>query len=653
MYRSKATSISNKTFLLLMVSILIATTGLLATSSVSMAAGGGETPTLAVTLADDVNTGSLQPGEQHWYTFIPLEENGQPVEVTKSLTLIFTPDDGNTINFVTLEIFEEDQIQFFSGGDTSNMTNLGAGQIVSRDNNPETGERFWTGQVFSGQGYYIQVLNDSDFPIDYWLFNDDITSAPLGEPEAPAAPAPEVEPEVEAEAEEVAAPVLGTDPGNPAPLLPGITRGKVAPNSTYWYTFSFQDPTRRARFKPLDYNLFFTPDDGNRRHKVNFELFPYSEFEIWRRGDLGGLTNFGAGALVSRDGDYNTGERIWRGVVVMGDQYLMAVENGSDVEIEYWLYDKDIYNPELGPKAAPAPPRVFAAGAAPQTALPLKVGVNKGSLDPGEEEWLSFSITDFDNEDFEEMALTMVTTPDDGNRIRRMVFDVFTAGGVNGWSPGDNSQINNMGAGSVVYRDDSPVTGERFWSGWIIDNDHYYVQVRNGNEVPMDYWLFTGDVYRPELGEPTQPVVRAPAVPGTAPSAPIPLKVGVNQDSLGPKEERWFAFSRLDADKGSPVETAFTLLFVPDDGNLIRDVNFELFEANQLRDWAPDNRFTIQNFGKGSAVSRDQDPQTGELLWKGHVIAGDLYYMRVSNETNRDIDFWIFPDDVINVDLVE
>lgn len=605
-----------------------------------MAAGGsGESPASAVLLAKDVNKGHLEPLEQHWFKFTP--DKAEVAEVENSLTLIFTPNEANTINYISLKIFEEGQTQFFYEGDASKMANLGAGQIVTRDNNPETGEFFWNGWVSTQKTYYIQVLNSSDFPIDYWLFNADVTNPSLGEPKVPAAAA-----------EPAVAPQLGTDPSNPAPLTSGTIKGTLAPSSTYWYTFSYP-AFDQDRIKDLDFSLFFTPDDGHRRHNVNFELYPASELGIWQRGDGDKLTNFGAGMLVSRDGDYNTGERIWRGSVLKGDTYLMAIRNDADVQIDYWLFDDDIYTPILGPEPAPAAARVFARGVAPQTAVPLKLGVNKGGLEPGEEAWYSFFITDFDNENLEEMALTMVTTPDDGNRIHYMTFDVFTAGETRLWSPGDNSQIKNMGAGSIVYRDDNPLTGERFWSGWVIDNNRYYVQIRNGANTHMDYWLFTGDVYRPELGPKTEPVARVAAAPGTAPTSPKDLKVGVNRGRLNPRQEQWYAFSRGDVGKTGSVETVFTVVFTPDDGNRIHDVNFELFESNQLRDWAPDNRFNLTNFGQGSIVNRDGDPKTGELLWKGHIWAGDVYYMRVSNETDEVIDYWIFPEDVINTNLEE
>jgi len=245
----------------------------------------------------------------------------------------------------------------------------------------------------------------------------------------------------------------------------------------------------------------------------------------------------------------------------------------------------------------------------------------------------------------------MVATPDDGNRIHNITFDVFAGDDVKYWSPGVNADMHNIGAGSIVYRDNNDVTGERFWKGWVNDGDAYYVQIRNGADVAIDYHMFTGDVYGPELGEKPQPVAQQPADPGTAPYAPVPFELGENKSQLQPGEERWLTFSRSDGAPGTMIDTAFTMIFTPDDGNRIRDVNFELFEGNQIINWAPDNRFNITGFGRGSYVTRDGQESTGELLWKGTVYSGNLYYIRVSNESDVVIDFSLYPQDVINAGL--
>ncbi len=636
-----------RSFLFLVAALFAVATFVLVTSFTSAQTAANITPSSAISLDEDGNTGSLEPGEQHWFTFAPTGSN-----VEQTLTLTFNPGNSTTANFIGLTAFEEDQVSFFSDDDTNNMVTFGVSQASADSDGTEAGTIVWVATVSKPVSYYVQVLNDSDFTVEYTLVGSAVSDDTAVE-EEPAETVEEETSDVEATAGSLV--MVGTDPGNAEEFTFDQTgRGTVAPNSTHWYTFTYPDD-RQSPFQDLDFSMFFTPDDGNRRHNVNFQLYEYSEFYKWQRGDIDQLNHFGAGMLVSRDGDDLTGERSWRGKVNKGDKYLLSISNGNDIPMDFWLFDENIINPILGPLPAPNPEPAFVQGEAPHTAIPLDTGVNKGSLAPDEESWYAFRVTDpNDNEMFEEMALTMITTPDDGNRIRHMVFDVFTAQGVLAWSSGDNSRINNMGAGSVVYRDDNDQTGERFWKGWVVDNDLYYVQVRNGTKVNMDYWLFTDDIYGAELGDEPQPIAEITADPGRAPDTATTLSVtteAVNTGQLQPGKEQWYTFSKAETGATGRVESTFTMFFTPDDGNRIRKINFELFEANQLRDWSPDNKLGITGFGQGSVVNRDGGITTGELLWKGHTFAEDTYYMRVINLSDTLIDYTIYPDDITNTEL--
>jgi hypothetical protein len=123
----------------------------------------------------------------------------------------------------------------------------------------------------------------------------------------------------------------------------------LKPNTTQWYIFTHIDPADPSQFQNLNFSLFFTPGDGNRQHRVNFKLFPADAVDKWRRGETDQLINFGAGMLVSRDGNGQTGERFWSGTVIRGQTYLLAVENGAEVDITYWLFDSNVEHPELNP----------------------------------------------------------------------------------------------------------------------------------------------------------------------------------------------------------------------------------------------------------------------------------------------------------------
>jgi hypothetical protein len=146
-----------------------------------------------------------------------------------------------------------------------------------------------------------------------------------------------------------AIPEIGADPGNPLPLPPEVSQISLQPGLTRWYTFTHNDLSNPNQFQNLSFTLFFTPADGNRQHQVNFKLFPAQAVALWQRGETEQLINFGAGMLVSRDGDDFTGELVWNGTLIRGETYLLAVENGADVAIDYWLFDTDVEHLELTP----------------------------------------------------------------------------------------------------------------------------------------------------------------------------------------------------------------------------------------------------------------------------------------------------------------
>jgi hypothetical protein len=100
-------------------------------------------------------------------------------------------------------------------------------------------------------------------------------------------------------------------------------------------------------------------------------------------------------------------------------------------------------------------------GRSPFTALPLQDGRNIGVLGPGEGRWYKSVRTGTDGAFQRQMDLTLIFTPDDGNRIHHVNFQIFPADQITHWYSGGASQLQNMGAGGIVSRDGDPVTGER------------------------------------------------------------------------------------------------------------------------------------------------------------------------------------------------
>jgi hypothetical protein len=250
------------------------------------------------------------------------------------------------------------------------------------------------------------------------------------------------------------------------------------------------------------------------------------------------------------------------------------------------------------------------------------------------------------------MALTMIFTPNDGgNRVHYVTFEVFEASGLQYWSPTDtdNSQTTNIGAGSIVVRDDNYWTGERAWSGWVNDNNTYWVQVNNGSDVAIDYHLFTGDVYQPPLGGGApETEIASSAEPGITPGSALDLGLGANQGSLPVGEDVWYTFSRADVPAGGG-ETVMTLVFIPNEGNRAEQVSVEIFDSNQVANWTPE--LIINGFGESTTKDRDKDPTTGEIRWRGTILPNTSYFIRLTNSSEVPINFWLFPEDVIDANL--
>lgn len=297
-----------------------------------------------------------------------------------------------------------------------------------------------------------------------------------------------------------AATILGRSPASAITLVDGLNSGVLGPGEARWFKFNVAPAGGTAELD-RSLHLVVSPTAAGQLRRVSLQVFAESQVDFFQPGDTRQMTSLGSGRLINRQANPAMPAYLWSGRLAGPAVYYFQLLNSNNEPISYWLSphgQAEATSGQAVPAAAPAEPRP-AAGASPQTAQPLRWDQNKGSLEPGQEAWYSLTLANADGDVFEPLALTMVATPDDGQRIARMTFQLFTAGAVQNWSPGARAGLVNFGAGSLVSRDANPWTGERVWSGWLVENDRYYLQVHNGADVTMDYWLFTGDLYGPEL----------------------------------------------------------------------------------------------------------------------------------------------------------
>jgi hypothetical protein len=156
-------------------------------------------------------------------------------------------------------------------------------------------------------------------------------------------------------------------PNEPLPFdFNNVNSGRLAPYGEHWYELTLGDPSHQNLIQNMKLTMFFTPMTGYMSNRVNFEIFPASQYHIWSRGDSDYMEHFGLGMWVSRDEDYDTGERLWNGTLVDGDRYLIKVKNGTPDEVDYYLFPNDVENAELGNPTLRQQP-----GAVSQTPYPV------------------------------------------------------------------------------------------------------------------------------------------------------------------------------------------------------------------------------------------------------------------------------------------
>jgi len=134
------------------------------------------------------------------------------------------------------------------------------------------------------------------------------------------------------------------------------------------------------------------------------------------------------------------------------------------------------------------------------------------------------------------------------------------------------------------------------------------------------------------------------------PNNPLPLQ-SVNVGQLAPHAQHWFTFLHDDFDDVLFEEMALTMFQTPGEGNIANRVYFELFTGDQYHIWERGTPEDMTNTGFGEIVSRDGDPLTGERIWRGFIVDGDRYYIKVQNDTDMWVDYQLMIGDIINTEL--
>lgn len=283
-------------------------------------------------------------------------------------------------------------------------------------------------------------------------------------------------------------------PNQPVRLLTGANTGRMGPKTEQWYTFTAGNVDKKL-IENFSLTMFFTPGEPNLARDVTFEMFTADQYPIWERGTPEQMAHFGAGSWVSRDGDYDTGERLWHGTVVDGGIYYIKLINETNKWVDYHLLTGDIYNIEMGEplvnRAKPAHPEKAPTGKDIGSPLPIGKGIKTGRLAAESEIWFQFEHQDFksDEVEFNNYLIELQHTPGHGYITNHVNVEIYPYQDQHIWRRGDTDLIKPLGAGSDFGYDKETKTQSWVWDGHFVSNTIYFIRVHNGSVQDIEYEL--------------------------------------------------------------------------------------------------------------------------------------------------------------------
>jgi hypothetical protein len=283
-------------------------------------------------------------------------------------------------------------------------------------------------------------------------------------------------------------------PNRPVKLLEGPNVGRLAPQTEHWYTFT-PGKLDDEVIENMSLTMFFTPGEPNLARHVTFELFTGSQYHIWERGTPQDMAHFGAGSWVSRDNDYMTGERLWHGTVVDGDQYFIKITNDTNQWMDYYLFPADIINTELGEsivkKVADDGQNIEIDPTGHDIGSPLVTnkGVNSGRLAAGQDIWFSFKTPNTNPTSFDFLPYSIELLHRPGATTNDVNVEIYPYQEQQIWRRGDTDKIKPLGIGSFTTFRQNQNSHTYMWDGHFVSNTIYFIRVKNDSSQQIDYDL--------------------------------------------------------------------------------------------------------------------------------------------------------------------
>jgi hypothetical protein len=432
----------------------------------SFKAEPGRTAQSSQTLTNGINIDHLEPGQANWYAFSPASLN-DPQLTWLSLALRYESEaqiDPTQVNF---EVFSQAPQNGWFNQTALPQERVGQG-LRSPLPTPRQNlvESFWSGQI-ADQGYFVRVFNNSPVGLDFSL-------------------------EVKGEQPLVSSPVAADGTTNPGAAATSLNGRQLAWTLTA-QAVEHMSATEAAHWMKQAQAVGWLVTEGTTVEAVPSPAAadPQILWNLTAQAIAGQEAGAAAQWLIQADA------LGW--LTIPLDHTLPTLRPAPETPAHSAGAEATLPSAPLQPETDYLPINIY-----PNNPLTMQPDtVNSGRLLPYGEHWYEFTLSDLDDELIENMKLTMFFTPRLGYISDRVNFEIIPAGQYHIWQRGDADYLESIGLGMWVSRDEDANTGERLWSGSLVDGDSYLIKVKNGTPDVVDYYLFPDDVENAELGQPT------------------------------------------------------------------------------------------------------------------------------------------------------
>ena len=124
---------------------------------------------------------------------------------------------------------------------------------------------------------------------------------------------------------------------------------------------------------------------------------------------------------------------------------------------------------------------------------------------------------------------------------------------------------------------------------------------------------------------------------GNTPSAARPLDGGLSVGEMEPGAQQWYLVSSASFGSESDQLVVLNMVYRPGGHDVSPYVNFQVFAQGQVDQWL--QGYSDPAMGVGTFTTTDFDENSSERLWSGSMLRGEMYYVRLFNNSSAPVEY--------------